>query len=371
MPAAAQRHDTGPGRDRYRRGMERTILVTGGAGFIGSALVRRLIDRTEYGIVTVDKLTYAGHEENLGHARNHPRHRLEVVDIVDSGEVERVFTTYKPSAVIHLAAESHVDRSIDGPAQFVRTNVQGTFTLLEAARKYWEGLSGDEWEAFRFIHVSTDEVFGSLGEEGIFTEETPYDPRSPYSASKAAADHLARSYFHTYELPVVITNCSNNYGPYQFPEKLIPHTIQRALAREEIPVYGRGDNVRDWLHVDDHVEALQAVLEGGRIGETYAIGGRAERRNIEVVTTVCEALEELLPDRGPFADLITFVDDRPGHDFRYAIDPTKVENELGWYPRYMFETGIRQTVEWYLDNQEWCEQVARKAGYRLQRLGSG
>ena len=347
----------------------RTILVTGGAGFIGSALVRHLIESTPHEVVNVDKLTYAGHLESLGEARESARHHFEQVDIADGPAVERLFSTYRPHAVLHLAAETHVDRSIDGPAEFVRTNVQGTFVMLEAARRYWESLEGPEWEEFRFVHVSTDEVYGSLGEEGQFREDTPFDPRSPYSASKASADHFAKAYHHTFDLPVIVTNCSNNYGPYQFPEKLIPLATLRAAAGEPIPVYGRGENVRDWLHVDDHVAALMAVLEGGRPGETYNIGGDSERTNLQLVKTICEALDELVPAERPYHQLITFVEDRPGHDLRYAIDAGKIRNELGWKPKRTFEAALRETVEWYLENREWCETVTSGASYRLERLG--
>ncbi|HEX7003758.1 MAG TPA: dTDP-glucose 4,6-dehydratase [Trueperaceae bacterium] len=347
----------------------RTILVTGGAGFIGSAVVRHLIGATRAEVVNLDKLTYAGHLESLGEARDSSRHHFEEADVADRPAVERVFARYRPDAVIHLAAETHVDRSIDGPSEFVRTNVQGTFTLLEAARRYWDTLEGQKWEEFRFLCVSTDEVFGSLGEEGRFREDSRYDPRSPYSASKASADHFAKAYHHTFDLPVIVTNCSNNYGPYQFPEKLIPLATLRAAAGEPIPVYGRGENVRDWLHVDDHVAGLMAVLEGGRPGETYNIGGDSERTNLQLVKTICEALDELVPSERPYHELITFVEDRPGHDLRYAIDAGKIRNELGWAPKRTFEAALRETVAWYLENRDWCETVTRGAKYRLERLG--
>jgi dTDP-glucose 4,6-dehydratase len=347
----------------------RTLLVTGGAGFIGSALVRHLIAETQHKVVTVDKLTYAGHVESLGDAASSPRHVLEQVDIADGAAVAQVFARHEPDAVLHLAAETHVDRSIDGPAEFLRTNVQGTFVLLEAARRYWDGLSGAKWDEFRFVHVSTDEVYGSLGPEGRFREDSRYDPRSPYSASKAAADHFAKAYHHTYDLPVIVTNCSNNYGPYQFPEKLIPLATLRAVAGERIPLYGHGENVRDWLHVGDHVSGLMAVLKEGRPGETYNIGGNAERTNLQVVKTICEALDELVPSKRPYHELIEFVEDRPGHDLRYAIDSGKIRNELGWAPTRTFESALRETVAWYLDNREWCEAVTRGAEYRMERLG--
>lgn len=351
--------------------MNKTILVTGGAGFIGSALVRYLIRNTEYRVINVDKLTYAGNLDSLLPVSSDPRYVFEPVDICDAGEVERLFREYSPVGVIHLAAESHVDRSIDGPGAFIQTNVVGTYVLLEAARAYWRTLEGAEADEFRFLHVSTDEVYGSLGREGFFVETTPYSPRSPYSASKAASDHLARAWHHTYGLPVLVTNCSNNYGPYQFPEKLIPVVILNALAGRPIPVYGKGDNVRDWLYVEDHARALLLVFEQGRVGETYNIGGHNERSNIEVVRTICSLLDELVEElavTGSHADLITFVTDRPGHDWRYAIDAGKIERELGWVPQETFETGLRRTVAWYLANQDWCQRIL-SGDYRLERLG--
>ncbi|QXD16216.1 dTDP-glucose 4,6-dehydratase [Rhodocaloribacter litoris] len=350
--------------------MKQVILVTGGAGFIGSALVRRLIRRTGYTVVNVDKLTYAGNLSTVAPVADDPRYHFERVDIADAKAVARLFATYRPCAVMHLAAESHVDRSIDGPAAFIHTNILGTYTLLEAARHYWEGLDAAGRAAFRFLHVSTDEVYGMLGPEGYFTEETPYRPSSPYSASKASSDHLARAWHHTYGLPVLVTNCSNNYGPYQYPEKLIPVVILNAIQRKPIPVYGRGENVRDWLYVDDHVDALLTVLEHGTPGETYNVGGRSERRNIDVVRAICALLDELAPDPGVprHEDLITFVQDRPGHDFRYAIDPAKIERELGWRPAETFETGLRKTVQWYLDHLDWCREVT-DGKYDLRRLG--
>ncbi|MEF8939451.1 MAG: dTDP-glucose 4,6-dehydratase [Salinivenus sp.] len=339
--------------------MTNTLLVTGGAGFIGSAVVRHLVEQTDTTVVTVDKLTYAGHRENLAPVMDHPRHHFEQVDIADAAAVRRLFETYEPRGVLHLAAESHVDRSIDGPAAFVQTNVVGTQVLLEAARTYWA--EQGEPEGFRFLHVSTDEVYGELGETGAFTEETPYDPSSPYSASKAGADHLVRAWHRTYDLPVLITNCSNNYGPYQHPEKLIPVVILNAVGGEPIPVYGDGKNVRDWLYVVDHVRALLRVFEEGRVGETYNVGGHQEKENIAVVHQICDILD----DRRPGAvderhrSLITFVEDRPGHDWRYAIDPSKIENELGWAPQVGFEEGLRRTVRWYLEHRDWVQAVQR------------
>ncbi|MDQ6636127.1 MAG: dTDP-glucose 4,6-dehydratase [Gemmatimonadota bacterium] len=347
-----------------------TYLVTGGAGFIGSALVRQLIAETPHRVVTVDRLTYAGNLESLGPARDHPHHSFHQVDICDGAALRAVFAAERPDAVIHLAAESHVDRSIDGPAAFVHTNIVGTFTLLQEALRYWRELPPAAQATFRFVHVSTDEVFGALGAVGLFTEDTPYDPSSPYSASKAASDHLARAWQRTYGLPVMVTNCSNNFGPYQFPEKLIPLVIGKALAGEPVPVYGRGENVRDWLYVDDHARALRLVLERGTAGETYNVGGENERRNVDVVREICAILDELRPDpAGKHDRLITFVTDRPGHDFRYAIDANKLRAELGWAPRENFASGIRKTVAWYLENSQWCERVATGA-YRGERLGA-
>jgi len=348
------------------------ILLTGGAGFIGSAVVRQLIRETEHEVINVDKLTYAGNLESLAEARESPRHHFEQVDICDPAEVARVFDQHRPDAVMHLAAESHVDRSIDGPGAFIQTNVVGTFTLLHAARAYWTNLSSEAKPQFRFHHVSTDEVYGSLGATGYFTEETPYDPRSPYSASKAASDHLARAWQHTYGMPTIVTNCSNNYGPYHFPEKLIPLVILNAKAGKPLPIYGKGDNIRDWLYVDDHARALRLVLEKGKPGETYNIGGHNERTNLDVVEGICKLLDEMIPDspHAPHSNLITFVADRPGHDRRYAIDAGKIERELGWTPAETFETGLKQTVAWYLANDEWCRNV-QSGGYRQERLGLG
>ena len=341
--------------------MNDTVLVTGGAGFIGSAVVRHLIHATDATVVTVDALTYAGHRENLAPVAGAERHHFEQEDITDAPAMHRLFREYEPDAVMHLAAESHVDRSIDGPAAFVQTNVVGTQVLLEAARTYWEeqGAPAD----FRFLHVSTDEVYGELGETGAFTEETPYDPSSPYSASKAGADHLVRAWHHTYGLPVLITNCSNNYGPYQHPEKLIPVVIQNALDGEPIPVYGDGQNVRDWLYVEDHVRALLRVLDDGQAGETYNVGGREERTNIALVRQICDLLDARRPDalEGSHRDLITFVEDRPGHDWRYAIDPTKMEEELGWTPTMDLAEGLRRTVDWYVAHRDWCRAVTAEA----------
>jgi dTDP-glucose 4,6-dehydratase len=346
-----------------------TIIVTGGVGFIGSSLVRFFIKETDNTVVNVDKLTYAGHKENTAEVEHSARYHFEEVDICNSEEIKDTFKKYKPDAVIHLAAESHVDRSIDGSAEFIRTNIVGTHNLLEKSKAYYEGLDEEKKKKFRFLHVSTDEVYGELGEDGLFKETTPYDPRSPYSASKASSDHLARAWYHTYDFPILITNCSNNYGPYQFPEKLIPVVILKALQGEEIPVYGDGTNVRDWLYVDDHARALFKVIQEGSTGETYNIGGHNEKQNIEVVKTICAILDELQPKAdGNYEDQITFVTDRPGHDFRYAIDASKIENELGWKPEETFESGIRATIEWYLNNMDWVEAVTDK-NYNLERLG--
>lgn len=346
------------------------LIVTGGAGFIGSALVRMIIAETGCDVLNVDKLTYAGHLESLESVAGSDRYQFEKVDICDAKEVSRIFKEYRPDAIIHLAAESHVDRSIDGSAEFIRTNINGTHTLLEEARQYWSGLEGAEKENFRFLHVSTDEVYGELEEEGFFTEETPYDPRSPYSSSKASSDHLVRAWHHTYSLPTIITNCSNNYGPYQFPEKLIPVVILKALQGKEIPVYGSGENVRDWLYVDDHARALLKVLKKGLPGETYNVGGHNEKQNIEVVNIICDTLNQLAATGSDYKEQISFVKDRPGHDFRYAIDASKIERDLGWRPEETFETGIKKTIQWYLDNIDWCEAVTVN-NYDLERLGTG
>lgn len=359
------------------------IIVTGGAGFIGSNLIRFLIQETEHQVVNVDKLTYAGNLNSLADVQDHARLAFEQLDIVDGLQVDRLFHRHQPDWVMHLAAESHVDRSIDGPADFVQTNIVGTFNLLHAARGYFDQLHGPSRETFRFHHISTDEVYGSLHlHDPPFRETTPYDPHSPYSASKAASDHLVRSWHDTYGLPVVITNCSNNYGPFQFPEKLIPVVILKAISGQPIPVYGKGENVRDWLYVTDHVRALLAVVSRGSIGETYNIGGNNERQNIELVQMICGLLDEMVPiaenrqldeatrERlGSYADLITFVTDRPGHDLRYAIDASKIEQELGWTPQEDFGSGFRKTVQWYLDHPDWWQQIL-SGDYRLERQGN-
>lgn len=347
------------------------IIVTGGAGFIGSAVCRHLIANTEHQVVNVDKLTYAANLASLEPVAGSNRYRFVKLDICDAAGLRALFDAEQPDAVLHLAAESHVDRSIDGPAEFIRTNIMGTYALLEAARAYWNGLSGPRADRFRFHHVSTDEVYGDLPlDEGIFTEETPYDPSSPYSASKAAADHLVSAWHRTYGLPVLLSNCSNNYGPYHFPEKLVPLMILNALEERPLPVYGEGRNVRDWLYVEDHAAALEAILTRGTIGESYNVGGRAERSNLQVVHAICDLMDELRPRRGgaSYRSLITFVADRPGHDLRYAIDPSKIETGLGWRARESFETGIRRTVEWYLANESWWRPI-REKNYAGERLG--
>jgi dTDP-glucose 4,6-dehydratase len=354
------------------------LLVTGGAGFIGSAVIRHIIRNTRSSVVNVDKLTYAGNLESLAQVSGSSRYAFEQVDICDAGEVGRVFREHQPDAVMHLAAESHVDRSIDGPADFIQTNIVGTYTLLEAARQYWQELEGDRREHFRFHHISTDEVYGDLPHPDdtpdacrqLFTETTAYAPSSPYSASKASSDHLVRAWMRTYGLPVLVTNCSNNYGPYHFPEKLIPLMILNALEGKPLPVYGKGDQIRDWLYVEDHARALYLVVTRGQPGETYNIGGHNEKRNLEVVETICDILQELAPSDIRFRDLITHVQDRPGHDRRYAIDASKIQRELGWQPQETFESGIRKTVQWYLDNQEWCRRV-QDGSYQRERLGVG
>jgi dTDP-glucose 4,6-dehydratase len=348
----------------------KTVLVTGGAGFIGSTLVRELLEYTKLKVVNIDKLTYAGNLDSLGETLNHSRHAFLQGDIGDEALVRSAFEQYQPDAVMHLAAESHVDRSIDAPAAFIETNIKGTFTLLQEARRHRQTLDPARADHFRFVHISTDEVFGSLPEHGCFSENSPYDPSSPYSASKAAADHLVRAWFRTFGLPTIITNCSNNYGPFQFPEKLIPLTILNAIEQKPLPVYGKGENVRDWLFVEDHVRALRLALERGEPGETYLLGGNAERHNIDVVREICRVLSEIRPPaaRRPYESLITFVDDRPGHDLRYAVDTTKARIRLGWQPSVRFEQGLRRTARWYLENSEWAQRV-QSGAYRRERLG--
>jgi dTDP-glucose 4,6-dehydratase len=350
---------------------DRTVVVTGGAGFIGSAVIRHLLDETQAQVVNVDKLTYAANLASIPQARGNGRYSLEKVDICDGPALRRIFEQYRPAAVMNLAAESHVDRSIDGPSAFVQTNLLGTFTLLQEALGYWQSLGGERRDRFRLLHVSTDEVFGSLPETGLFSEASPYAPNSPYSATKAGSDHLVRAWRETYGLPTLVTNCSNNYGPYHFPEKLIPHIILKALAGEALPVYGDGMNVRDWLYVEDHARALTLVLERGAVGETYNIGSRNERTNRAVVETICDLLDEQSPSKfGSRRALISFVPDRPGHDRRYAIDPSKIENALGWRPRESFESGLARTVRWYLENRAWWEEILQR-GYRTERAGLG
>lgn len=354
------------------------LLVTGGAGFIGSAVIRHVIHSTADSVINVDKLTYAGNLESIKDIEGSNRYVFEKVDICDSAELARVFKDHQPDAVMHLAAESHVDRSIDGPSAFIQTNIVGTYTLLEAARSYWNKLDENKKDRFRFHHISTDEVYGDLeGPEDLFTEETPYSPSSPYSASKASSDHLVRAWLRTYGLPTLITNCSNNYGPCHFPEKLIPLVILNALEGKKLPIYGKGNQIRDWLYVEDHARALYKVVTEGGVGETYNIGGHNEKQNIDVVHTICELLEELEPSNDysrtsgnpdGFKGLITYVKDRPGHDVRYAIDATKIEKELGWKPEETFESGIRKTVEWYITNNEWVSHV-QDGSYQRERLG--
>jgi len=348
----------------------KTILVTGGAGFIGSAVIRHLIHDTEYTVINVDNLTYAGNLESLTSISDNTRYHFEQVDICDAKEIARVLLQYQPDIIMHLAAESHVDRSIDGPGDFIQTNIVGTYNLLEQARSYWTNLELAKKEQFRFHHISTDEVYGDLeGTDDLFTETTPYAPSSPYSASKASSDHLVRAWNRTFNLPTIITNCSNNYGPFHFPEKLIPLVILNALQGKPLPVYGKGNQIRDWLYVEDHARALVLVATTGEIAETYNIGGHNEKQNIEVVKTVCELLEELAPNKpegvNHYQDLITFVTDRAGHDVRYAIDARKIANELNWTPQETFDSGIRKTVQWYLDNQDWCHHV-QDGSYQLK-----
>jgi dTDP-glucose 4,6-dehydratase len=350
------------------------ILITGGAGFIGSALVRHIINNTDHSVINLDCLTYAGNKDSVSVGESSERYFFELVDICSNIAVQDVFRRHCPDLVMHLAAESHVDRSIDGPSEFMQTNILGTFNLLERSREYFEGLTESAQKLFRFLHVSTDEVYGDLeGSQDLFTEDTSYAPSSPYSASKAASDHLVRAWWRTYGLPVVITNCSNNYGPYHFPEKLIPHVILNAIHGKSLPIYGDGSQIRDWLYVEDHVKALLKVVTESDVGETYNIGGHNEKTNLEVVETICNLLEELVPEKASgvhkYRDLIAFVKDRPGHDARYAIDSSKIHLDLGWVPEETFETGLRKTVQWYLDNREWWERVLSGA-YRLERLGN-
>ncbi|MEH6488038.1 dTDP-glucose 4,6-dehydratase [Hyphomonas oceanitis] len=344
------------------------IIVTGGAGFIGSALVRHLVANEGADVLVVDKMTYAANRANLAPVEPTGRCRLTIADICDQQQMAAIVGAYQPDQILHLAAESHVDRSISGPRDFIETNVIGTYSLLEAARAHWSTLRGEAKDAFRFLHVSTDEVYGSLGADGLFHEATPYDPSSPYSASKAASDHLAHAWHRTYGLPVVVSNCSNNYGPYHFPEKLIPLVILNGLEGKPLPVYGTGSNVRDWLYVDDHARALSLIATKGRLGQTYNVGGRNERTNLQVVETICDTLDALLPTNTSRRELITFVADRPGHDQRYAIDATKLETELGWQAQENFETGLRKTVQWYIDNPAWWTPL-RKSVYSGERLG--
>lgn len=352
------------------------LLVTGGAGFIGSAVIRHIINNTGDQVVNLDKLTYAGNLESLAEVRCSDRYAFEQVDIRNGAELDRVLARHQPDAIMHLAAESHVDRSIDGPADFIETNIVGTYTLLESTRRYWQALAGYKKANFRFHHISTDEVYGDLphpdeapnAAEHLFTEQTAYAPSSPYSASKASSDHLVRAWLRTYGLPTLITNCSNNYGPYHFPEKLVPLMILNALEGKPLPVYGNGDQIRDWLYVEDHARALYLVVTEGNPGETYNIGGHNEKQNIKVVHTICDILQELCPQQSSYRDLITTVKDRPGHDRRYAIDASKIKKELGWAPLETFETGIRKTVRWYLDNLDWCQRV-QDGSYQRERLG--
>lgn len=352
-----------------------TIFVTGGAGFIGSAVIRHLLADTSARVVNLDKLTYAANLDSLPGAASHPRYAFERQCICDGPGLRKLFETYQPDAVMNLAAESHVDRSIDAPAEFIQTNIVGTFTLLQETLRHWRSLSAEKRARFRFLHVSTDEVFGSLGDEGLFTEETAYAPNSPYSASKASSDHLVRAWRETYELPTIVTNCSNNYGPYHFPEKLIPHMIIRGLANETLPVYGDGRNVRDWLYVEDHARALSLVLERGKVGDTYNVGGRSERTNLAVVERICDLLDAISPPAagtalGSRRSLIGFVEDRPGHDRRYAMDSGKIERELGWRAQENFESGLAKTVRWFCDNRKWWQDILDR-GYQRARIGLG
>jgi len=352
------------------------ILVTGGAGFIGSAVIRHIINNTQDSVINLDKLTYAGNLESLISISDSQRYTFEKIDICNADELKRVFAEHRPDAVMHLAAESHVDRSIDGPAEFIQTNIVGTYTLLEAARAYWNDLDAERQQAFRFHHVSTDEVYGDLphpseqedADKYLFIETTAYQPSSPYSASKASSDHLVRAWLRTYGFPTLITNCSNNYGPYHFPEKLVPLVILNALEGKPLPIYGKGDQIRDWLYVEDHARALYKVATEGKIGETYNIGGHNEKQNLEVVQAICKILDELVPTDSSYESLITYVTDRPGHDRRYAIDASKIARELDWQPKETFESGIRKTIQWYLDNKKWCQNV-QDGSYQRERLG--
>ena len=351
--------------------MGKIYLVTGGSGFIGSNFIRFLISKSENNqVVNLDKLTYAGNPQNLLKFEHDDRYVFNQGDICDQEHVRELIQLHHPDIIVNFAAESHVDRSIDGPGEFIKTNISGTYTLLQESLRYYQSLENDKQKKFRFHHVSTDEVFGSLGEDGFFTEETPYDPSSPYSASKAASDHLVRAWERTYGLPIIISNCSNNYGPYQFPEKLIPLMILNCLAEESLPVYGTGENVRDWLYVDDHCEAIYTIIEKGKIGETYNVGGNNEIHNIEIVITICSILDEIQPSANgnSYSDLITYVKDRPGHDFRYAIDSSKLKNELNWSPNETFESGIKKTINWYLENQSWWQDIQNNT-YQQERLG--
>lgn len=349
------------------------ILVTGGAGFIGSAVIRHIIHNTDDEVLNIDKLTYAGNLESLKEIDQNPRYTFQQIDICDKEALEKAFNSFKPNLVMHLAAESHVDRSIDGPAEFINTNIVGTYHLLEVARQYWQNLEDLDKKQFKFHHISTDEVYGDLeGTTDLFTENTPYAPSSPYSASKASSDHLVRAWHRTYGFPILVTNCSNNYGPYHFPEKLIPLVILNALDGKALPIYGKGNQIRDWLFVEDHARALYKVVTEGKVGETYNIGGHNEKQNIEVVKTICHILDELKPQANghPYESLITFVKDRPGHDLRYAIDASKIADKLNWTPTETFDSGIRKTVEWYLNNMEWCSRV-QDGSYQRERLGAG
>lgn len=343
------------------------VLVTGGAGFIGSAVVRHLINYKHYDVLNIDKLTYAGSLTSLKSVNDNPLYRFENADVCDKTAITQAISSFRPDRIMHLAAESHVDRSITGAKDFVETNVLGTFNMLECARAYWQSLDGSAKDTFRFLHISTDEVYGSLGDDGLFTESTPYDPSSPYSATKAASDHLAKAWARTYGLPVVVSNCSNNYGPFHFPEKLIPLMIISAMEGKSLPVYGSGSNIRDWLFVEDHAKALDIIAERGRVGETYNVGGRNEQRNIDVVNRICALMDEFRPERGPHSRLITYVQDRPGHDARYAISATKLEQELAWKAVENFDSGIEKTVKWYLENEWWWGPL--RQGYSGDRLG--